>query len=106
MPQVTLVPGPRLLREITLDDGTWRDEDITERAVEFLFDQLRRDAATPDSKRDFGGDIIPYIVKHGKAVAQLVPMPQAVDLFGALKGSVLHATDIVTPLDNEWDAAR
>lgn len=40
MPQVTLVPGPRLLREITLDDGKWRDEDITERAVEFLFDQL------------------------------------------------------------------
>jgi glucose-1-phosphate adenylyltransferase len=37
----------------------------------FLFDQLRRDAATPDSKRDFGGDIIPYIVKHGKAVAHL-----------------------------------
>ena len=37
--------------------------------TQFLFDQLRRDAETPDSKRDFGGDIIPYIVKHGKAVA-------------------------------------
>lgn len=37
--------------------------------TEFLFDQLRRDAADPDSKRDFGGDIIPYIVKHGKAQA-------------------------------------
>ena len=35
----------------------------------FLFEQLRRDAADPDSRRDFGGDIIPYIVKHGKAVA-------------------------------------
>lgn len=35
----------------------------------FLFDQLRRDAADPGSGRDFGGDIIPYIVKHGKAVA-------------------------------------
>ena len=35
----------------------------------FLFDQLRRDAADPESKRDFGGDIIPYIVRHGKAVA-------------------------------------
>jgi len=35
----------------------------------FLFDQLRRDAADPESKRDFGGDVIPYIVKHGKAVA-------------------------------------
>lgn len=37
--------------------------------TDFLFDQLRRDAADPDSKRDFGGDIIPYIVKHGKAQA-------------------------------------
>ena len=35
----------------------------------FLFDELRRDAETPDSTRDFGKDIIPYIVTHGKAVA-------------------------------------
>ena len=37
--------------------------------TEFLFDQLRRDAADPQSSRDFGKDIIPYIVHHGKAVA-------------------------------------
>jgi len=37
--------------------------------TDFLIDQLRRDADDPHSKRDFGGDIIPYIVKHGKAVA-------------------------------------
>jgi glucose-1-phosphate adenylyltransferase len=37
--------------------------------TQFLFDQLRRDAATEGSSRDFGGDIIPYIVKNGKAVA-------------------------------------
>ncbi len=35
----------------------------------FLFDQLRRDAADPQSSRDFGRDIIPYLVKHGRAVA-------------------------------------
>ena len=35
----------------------------------FLFNQLRRDAADPHSARDFGRDIIPYIVKHGTAVA-------------------------------------
>ncbi len=34
-----------------------------------LFDELRRDAETPGSSRDFGKDIIPYLVKHGKAVA-------------------------------------
>jgi glucose-1-phosphate adenylyltransferase len=37
--------------------------------TKFLFDQLERDASTPGSSRDFGKDIIPYIVKHGKAVA-------------------------------------
>jgi glucose-1-phosphate adenylyltransferase len=37
--------------------------------TKFLFDQLRRDAADPNSSRDFGKDIIPYLVKHGKAVA-------------------------------------
>ena len=35
----------------------------------FLFEQLRRDAADPASSRDFGKDIIPYLVKHGKAIA-------------------------------------
>ena len=37
--------------------------------TKFLFEQLIRDANDPNSSRDFGGDIIPYIVKHGKAVA-------------------------------------
>ena len=35
----------------------------------FLFEQLRRDAADPASSHDFGKDIVPYIVRHGKAVA-------------------------------------
>ena len=37
--------------------------------TKFLFDQLNRDAADATSSHDFGKDIIPYIVKHGKAVA-------------------------------------
>ncbi|MGF6431351.1 MULTISPECIES: glucose-1-phosphate adenylyltransferase [Bradyrhizobium] len=36
---------------------------------QFLYDELRRDAADPNSNHDFGRDIIPYIVKHGRAVA-------------------------------------
>ena len=35
----------------------------------FLMEALKRDAAQPGSSRDFGKDIIPYIVEHGKAVA-------------------------------------
>jgi len=37
--------------------------------TEFLFQLLREDAENPNSSRDFGNDIIPHIVKHGKAVA-------------------------------------
>jgi glucose-1-phosphate adenylyltransferase len=37
--------------------------------TQFLFELLRRDAADPTSSRDFGKDIIPYIVEHGVAVA-------------------------------------
>ena len=40
-------------------------------STKFLADQLRRDAADPDSSHDFGKDLIPYIVKHGNAVAHL-----------------------------------
>ena len=36
---------------------------------DFLHEQLRRDAADPTSSRDFGKDIIPYLVRHGRAVA-------------------------------------
>jgi glucose-1-phosphate adenylyltransferase len=37
--------------------------------TKFLFDELRRDAADPNSNHDFGRDVIPYIVKNGRAVA-------------------------------------
>ena len=38
-------------------------------STKFLLEQLKRDAADEHSSRDFGKDIIPYIVKNGKAVA-------------------------------------
>jgi glucose-1-phosphate adenylyltransferase len=37
--------------------------------TDFLFDRLRADAADPGSSRDFGKDVIPAIVRDGKAVA-------------------------------------
>ena len=37
--------------------------------TKFVIEQLKRDAADPKSSRDFGKDIIPYLVQHGKAVA-------------------------------------
>ena len=38
-------------------------------STRFLIEQLRRDAADPTSTRDFGKDIIPWLVTNGKAVA-------------------------------------
>lgn len=37
--------------------------------TDLMFDQLRRDAQEPGSNRDFGGDIIPWLVRNGRAVA-------------------------------------
>ena len=38
-------------------------------STRLLFRELRRDAAAEGSHRDFGKDLIPYLVQHGKAVA-------------------------------------
>jgi glucose-1-phosphate adenylyltransferase len=37
--------------------------------TDFLIHELKRDAGDPNSSRDFGKDLIPYIVRHGKAIA-------------------------------------
>jgi glucose-1-phosphate adenylyltransferase len=42
--------------------------------TEFLIKQLERDAADPDSAHDFGKNIVPYLVKNGKAVAHRFPL--------------------------------
>ncbi|CAN7398745.1 glucose-1-phosphate adenylyltransferase [Phenylobacterium sp. LjRoot219] len=52
--------------------------------TDFLAEVLRQDAADPNSSHDFGKDIIPRLVKEGKAVAHLFsnsairPTPSAV----------------------------
>lgn len=46
------------------------------------------------------------ITKHGRPVAQIVPMPSEVDPFGFMRGSVLYEGDIISPLENEWEAAQ
>ena len=79
--------------------------------TKYLFDALRRDAADPASSRDFGKDIIPYIVKHGKAVAHpfersCVKSDSEADAYWRDVGTVdafweanLELTDIVPALD-------
>lgn len=77
----------------------------------FLNDQLRRDAADPHSSRDFGRDVIPYIVGHGKAIAHRFTRscvrseaePQAywrdVGTVDAYYDANIDLTDVVPALD-------
>lgn len=44
------------------------------------------------------------ITKRGRPVARLVPLPAAGGLFGALAGSVSEQHDLITPLDETWEA--
>ncbi|WP_336964068.1 glucose-1-phosphate adenylyltransferase [Sphingobium aquiterrae] len=76
-----------------------------------LAGHLRRDAANPGSKRDFGGDIIPYIVEHGKAVAHRFASScvraesetgaywRDVGTIDAYWQANIDLTDVVPPLD-------
>ncbi|WP_431301584.1 glucose-1-phosphate adenylyltransferase [Sediminicoccus sp. BL-A-41-H5] len=83
----------------------------------FLIEQLKRDAADPDSSHDFGKDIIPYIVKHGRAAAhrferscvrssqEFTPYWRDVGTVDAYWEANIDLTDIVPPLDlfdQEW----
>jgi prevent-host-death family protein len=47
------------------------------------------------------------ITKRGRPVVQVVPAtPQPKKLFGAMKGAVLEAVDIVSPTGEVWEAER
>ena len=85
--------------------------------TKFLFDALRRDADDPNSSRDFGKDIIPDIVKNGKAVAhrftdsciraaeQIGEYWRDVGTLDAYFEANLDLTDVVPKLnmyDREW----
>jgi glucose-1-phosphate adenylyltransferase len=85
--------------------------------TKFLFEELRRDAATPGSSRDFGNDIIPHIVKNGKAVAHrftdsCIRAAEQIDEYWRDVGTLdayfdanLDLTDIVPKLnmyDRDW----
>ncbi|MGD0095475.1 MAG: type II toxin-antitoxin system prevent-host-death family antitoxin [Terracidiphilus sp.] len=46
------------------------------------------------------------ITKHGKPVAQVIPVPGERNIVGSMKGSVLWMGDIISPIDVEWDAMK
>ncbi len=85
--------------------------------TKFLFQMLQEDADDPNSSRDFGNDIIPKIVKNGKAVAhrftnsciraaeEIEEYWRDVGTLDAYFDANLDLTDVVPKLnmyDREW----
>jgi prevent-host-death family protein len=46
------------------------------------------------------------ITKHGKPVARLMPMPPKKSLFGLMRSDNYWEGDIISPLDDEWEANK
>ena len=79
--------------------------------TQFLFEQLRRDAADPDSSHDFGRDLIPHLVVHGKAMAhpfgrscvrssaEVAPYWRDVGTLDSYYAANIDLTDVVPALD-------
>jgi glucose-1-phosphate adenylyltransferase len=65
----------------------------------YLYEQLERDIADPNSSHDFGKDIIPAAVREGHAVAH----PFALSCVGTLPGQEPYWRDVGT-IDAYWDA--
>ncbi len=58
-----------------------------------------------ETVRATGEEVV--ITKHGKPVARLVPVTyQTAPLFGRLAGMTVHEGDVVSPIDEVWEAAR
>ncbi len=85
--------------------------------AQFLYQQLRRDAADVNSSRDFGKDIIPFPDKHGKADAhpfsrscvrsdfERAPYWRDVGTIDAYHAANIDLTDVTPELDlfdREW----
>jgi glucose-1-phosphate adenylyltransferase len=79
--------------------------------TKFLFEQLRRDAADPNSEHDFGKDIIPFLVDQGRAFAHrftdsCVRSSDQAEAYWRDVGTVdaywqanVDLTDVIPPLD-------
>ena len=47
------------------------------------------------------------ITKHGKPIARLVPIEEnSVDFFGCMKGTATITGNIISPIEENWDAEK
>ncbi|NYZ12931.1 glucose-1-phosphate adenylyltransferase [Azospirillum sp. RWY-5-1] len=85
--------------------------------AQFLYEQLERDANLPGSSRDFGKDIIPYLVSRAKVVAHDFrdsaiidgPGPEpywrdvgTIDAYWEANLDLTHVTPQLNMYDKEW----
>lgn len=67
--------------------------------AKYLYEELARDAADPNSNHDFGRDIVPHAVRMGCAAAH----PFAQSCVGSKKGEPPYWRDVGT-IDSYWEA--
>ncbi len=67
-------------------------------SAEFLYRELSRDAADPDSRHDFGHDLIPHAVRHHRVFAQSFS-----ESYAGAPGSQPYWRDVGT-IDAYWSA--
>ncbi len=47
------------------------------------------------------------VTKHGKPIAKLIPFQsEELPVFGFLKGSISEQGDVLSPIDDKWDAGE
>jgi len=66
--------------------------------AQFLYEQLARDAADPNSTKDFGGDIIPYLISRARLYAH-----RFADSCVGAKNGFYYWRDVGT-IDAYWEA--
>src|SRR4051812_33196443 len=97
-----LRPGTMVARETAVQWSSFaRGPDEAERvtAAEFKTHCLR----LIEEVRQGNGEVV--ITRYGTPVARLVPYSEdAMSIFGYLSGSVVSHGDLISPIDDDWEA--
>src|SRR3954465_196522 len=90
---------PRRVREAAARWESLPPEQEFVSAADFKAQCLRLIDAVRQGQREV------VVTRYGKPVAKLIPYPdETMPFIGHLKGSVVSYGDIVSPIDEEWEA--
>ena len=95
--------SPLFMRESAAGYASEAEAPVSFRREVSAGDFKARCLALMDEVRDRGGEYV--ITKHGTPVAKLVPVrTERRPLRGSMKGTVKVLGDIISPLDEPWEA--